>query len=91
MGEEKINTNRFKAFLQIHPAIAYSRLEKEAGVPHDLLKSWMAGRQKMKEVHYLKLLLKCSSYSDDPWMIDEARSLYNSLKKAGKLNDVKFK
>jgi hypothetical protein len=45
----------------------------------------------MKEVHYLKLLLKCSSYSDDPWMIDEARSLYNSLKKAGKLNDVKFK
>jgi len=86
-----ISTDRFRAFLQLHPSINWYALEKEAGVRRGLIKKWMGRYQELKPEQYLRLLFKSSNYCNDAWMLEEASKLFNELDKAGTIKDIKFK
>lgn len=86
-----METDRFKAFMQLHPSISYQLMEQEAGIPRGTLGHFMRGERGLKPVVYLKLLFKASNYCADPWMIQEAQKLHEQLLKDGKLKNVKFK
>ena len=86
-----MNQDRLRAFLQLHSAISWEKLADETGINRSTIGHFMRGERGLSKEVYLKLLFKCSNYSADPWMLNEAKKLHEELLKEGLIDDIKFK